>query len=193
MKRLLLFLAIIPVFFGCNKVSSSEISVKNDINTSDRWDGKSGLYVNGQLETELRSAFAGGGCANPNEGDSSRMHIYEGYYSEGPIWSEVTEKVLIQGFNHNGKTYSGLGETINSIKINGLSFMDNLLIPMNQGIYEGRNEQVTSVKIVKYSLGKYDGRGNQIEDAEIEIEISLKDSQTISIIYSGLTPYDNYF
>lgn len=178
MKRFLLFLAIIPVFFGCNKVSSSK---------------KSGLYINGQLETELRSAFAGGGCANPNEGDSNRMHIYEGYYSEGPNWSEVKEKVLIEGFSHTGKTYSGLGETINSIKVNGLSSIDGLWIPMNQGNYEGGNEQVASVKIVKYSLGKLDNKGNQIEDSEIEIEISLKDSQTISIIYSGLTPYDDYF
>lgn len=200
MKRLLLFLVIVPVFFGCNKVSpsinnveSNINSVENGINVGDQWDGKSGLYINGKLETELRSAFAGGGTANPAEGHSNRMHIYEKYYSEGPIWSEVKEKVLINGFSYTGKTYSGLGETINRIKLSGLSFTDELYIPMNQGNYEGGNEQVSSVKIVKYSLGKYDSNGKQIENAEIEIEISLKDSQTISIIYSGLTPYDNYF
>lgn len=192
MKRFLLFLVIIPVFFGCNKVSPSKNSVENGINVGDQWDGKSGLYINGKLETELRSAFAGGGTANPAEGHSNRMHIYEKYYSKGPIWSEVKEKVLINGFSYTEKTYSGLGETINHIKLKGLSFTDELYIPMNQGNYEGGNEQVSSVKIVKYSLGKYDSNGKQIENAEIEIEISLKDSQTISIIYSGLTPYDNY-
>lgn len=182
MKRFLLFLVIIPVFFGCNKISSSG-----------QWDGKSGLYINGQLETKLRSAFAGGGIADPAEGRSHRMHIYEGYYSDGPDWDEIQEKVLIQGFRHTGKTYSGIGEAINSIAIQGLSSIDEIYIPMNQGNYEGGNEMVTSVKIVEYSLAKFDNKGNRIGDGEINIQISLNNNQTISIIYSGPIPYDNYF
>ena len=179
MKRFLLLLVIIPLFFGCEKEQPFE---------------KNGIYVNGQLECELKSAFAGGGVADPDEGYSSRMHIYEDYYSTCPSWKEVKEKVWIYGFYYNGKEYSSAGEFINGIELNGISSMGNTYIPMNQGKYEGGNEQVSSVRIIKYSLGKYDDNGlGQIEDSQINIRITLKDNQTISIFYSGLTPYDGYY
>lgn len=179
MKKILLFLVIIPIFFGCEKERPSE---------------KSGIYVNGQLECELKSAFVGGGIADPNEGHSSRMHIYEDYYSAGPSWTEVKERVGIYGFSHNGIEYSSAGEFINRIELYGISSIGNIIIPMNQGKYEGGNEQVSSVSVAKYSLGKYDDEGlRQIEDSQINIKITLKDNQTISILYSGVTPYDGYY
>ncbi|MCQ2175532.1 MAG: hypothetical protein MJY80_04125 [Bacteroidales bacterium] len=179
MKRILLLLATIPIFFGCEKMQPS---------------GNNGIYVNDKLECELKSAFVGGGTADPDEGHSSRMHIYEDYYSAGPSWKEVKERVWIYGFYHNGKEYSSADEFIDGIVLNGLSSIGNIKIPMNQGKYEGGNEQVSSVSIVKYSLGKYDDKGVcQKEDSQININITLKDNQTISIIYSGLTPYDGYY
>lgn len=177
MKRYILSLLIIPILFGCEKMQSYE---------------NCGIYVNGQLECELKSAFAGGGTADPSKGSSNRLHIYEEYFSEGPDWRKVEERVLITGFYYKGKEYSSVGESVDVIRINGLSSIGDIRIPMNQGKYEGGNDVVTSVRILEYSLGKYDYQLNQKEDSRIKIKISLKGGQTISIIYSGLTPYDGY-
>ena len=120
------------------------------------------------------------------------MYIYEDYYSACPGWQEG--RVRIYGFHHNGKEYSSAGEFINRIELNGISSLGNIIILMNDGKLDERgNEQVSSVRIVKYYLGKYDDKAfRQIEDSRINIKITLKDNQTISIIYSGLTPFDGY-
>lgn len=169
-------MVIIPIFFGCEKEQPFE---------------KNGIYVNGQLECELKSAFSGGGFSA--NGSSNRLHIYEEYYSACPLWNEVKERVLIQGFCYAGKEYSSKGDSISQIGINGLSSIGDLMILMDQGKYEGGNDKVSSVKIVKYSFAEYDDELKPTKNAQIKIKVILKDNQTIDIFYSGLTPFDNYF
>ena len=65
--------------------------------------------------------------------------------------------------------------------------LGTLVIPLNQGKYEGGNELVSSVKIANYSFGSQD------EKAQIDIRITLKDNQTIDILYSGPAHYDGYY
>ena len=176
MKRILLLLVIIPIFFGCEKEQPFE---------------KNGIYVNGQLECELKSAFSGGGSSA--NGSSNRLHIYEKYYSASPLWNEVKERVLIQGFCYAGKEYDSKGDSISQISINGLSSIGDLLILLDQGKYEGGNDLVSSVKIVKYSFGKSDDELNPTDNVQVKIKVILKDEQTIDIFYSGSTSFDNYF
>lgn len=172
MKRFLLALLALSLFLGCNDIQPT---------------GKYGIFVNDLLETELKSAFVGGAVADPSIGSSHRLHIYEKNYSSGPRWNEVKEVVHITGFRYTGTDYPNLGACISSITVNGPSSIGTLAIPLNQGKYEGGNELVSSVKIANYSFGSQD------EKAQIDIRITLKDNQTIGILYSGPAHYDNYF
>lgn len=152
-----------------------------------------GVFINSRLDTKLQSAFVGGGRANPKEGYSHRFHMYEGNYSKGPNWEEVKENVLITGFRYAEKTYASMGDCINRIEIHGLPDIGDIDILLNQGKYEGGNEQVSSVKVKDYSFGAFDSNGNQVEDSKINIHIVLKGGKTIDIRYIGETPYDGYF
>ena len=172
MKRLLLALLALPLFLGCNDIQPT---------------GKYGIFVNDLLEIELKSAFVGGAVADPSLGSSHRLHIYEKNFSTGPNWGEVKEAVHITGFRYTGTDYSNLGACISSITINGPSSIGTLVIPLNQGKYEGGNELVSLVEIANYSFGSQDGK------AQIDIRITLKDNQTIDILYSGPAHYDNYY
>lgn len=178
MKRLLLALLIVPLFWGCNDIQPTE---------------KNGIFIDNRLETELKSAFAGGAIANPSAGHSHRLHIYEEYFTEGPKWNEVKEDVLVTGFLHRGTDYPNLGDCISSLTVNGPSSIGTLVIPLNQGKYEGGSELVSSVTIASYSLGTLNDDGSTKENARIDIRITLKDSRTIDIRYSGPTPYDGYY
>lgn len=181
MKKFLLILSLIPLFFGCEKAETLGDSVN------------SGIYVNDRLVCELKSAFVGGAVSDPTQGASSRMHIYEDQFSVGPNWRDVKEKVFVSGFYFADKKYSGPGEGVNEIAIRDLSSFGDVIIPMNQGKYEGGNDKVTSVKIVRYALGNYDSKTDSYSDTEMIIKISLKDGQKISIVYAGPTPNDGYF
>lgn len=172
MKKILLALLALPLFLGCNDIQPI---------------GKYGIFVNDLLETELKSAFVGGAVADPSIGSSHRLHIYEKNYSSGPRWNEVKEVVHITGFRYTGTDYPNLGACISSITVNGTSSIGTLVIPLNQGKYEGGNELVSSVKIANYSFGSQD------EKAQIDIRITLKDNQTIDILYSGPAHYDGYY
>ena len=178
MKRVLFHLLMLTLVSGCDKLSTT---------------GKGGVYVNNSIDIELRSAFVGGAIANPSEGSSHRFHMYEGSYQEGPRWDEVKETVYIEGFRHTGKDYSNFADCIDGIAICGLHSISDLSVSLNQGRYEGGNDAVSAVKINGYSFGEYDKEGNQIKDSQIDIDIILKDGRTISIRYSGKTPYDGYY
>ena len=178
MKRFLFYLLMLPLVFGCGKLPTTN---------------KGGVYVNNSIDIELRSAFVGGGIADPSVGSSHRFHMYEGNYQEGPLWDEVKEVVYIGGFRHSGKDYSNLADCIDEIAINGLPSIGSLSVTMNQGRYEGGNEFVSAVRINEYSFGEYDKEGNQIKNSQIDIDIILKDGRTISVRYSGKTPYDGYY
>lgn len=178
MKRILLALLTLPLFWGCNDIQPT---------------GKYGIFVNDLLETELKSAFAGGAVANPSLGSSHRLHIYEEYFTKGPQWDKVKEAVLVTGFLYTGTDYSNLGDCLSSITVNGLSSVGTLVIPLNQGKYEGGNELVSSVTVASYSLGTLNDDGSPKANAQIDIRITLKDSRTIDILYRGPTPYDDYY
>lgn len=165
-------------FVGCNKLDSPE---------------RNGVFVNGVRKSALKSCFVGGGTADPSKGSSYRCHIYSEYHSEGPNWNEVQEKVLVRGFHHNGKEYGDTGDFIDYISICDVASIGNLIIPMNQGRYEGANELVSSVSIIDYDRGAFDKLGHQTEYARFHIRIVLKDGRTIEIRYVGNTPYDDYF
>ena len=178
MKRLFLALLALPLFLGCSDLQPT---------------GKYGIFVNDLLETELKSAFFGGAVADPSLGSSHRLHIYEKSYSSGPRWDEVKEVVHITGFQYTGTDYSNLGTCISSITVNGPSSIGTLAIPLNQGRYEGGNELVSSVKITNYTFSSKDENGIAKGKAQIDIRITLKDNQTIDILYSGPAQYDNYY
>lgn len=177
-KIILYFSFTLFLLTGCEKDMSSKTNAVN---------------VNEVMVTPLRSAFVGGGIADPSVGTSHRLHIYEGKYTEGPKWNEVKEKVFVSGFCYNGKDYSNLGDCIELIRITDLPSIGDLSIPLIQGKYEGGHELVSSVSINKYSFGSYDEDGSQTENSQINIHIVLTNKETIDILFTGSTPYDGYY
>lgn len=175
----LLIVVLSTAFFaGCNKLDSPE---------------RNGIFVNGVRKSALKSCFVGGGIADPSKGTSYRCHIYSEHLSEGPDWNEVQEKVFIGGFKYKRKEYGDTGDFIDHIFVRDVASIGDLVIPMNQGKYEGGNELVSSVSIIDYKRGVYDKLGNQTENARFQIRIVLKDKRKIEIRYVGNTPYDGYY
>lgn len=166
------------IFAGCNKMESP---------------GNNGVFVDNVRNTRLKSAFVGGGVADPTKGSSYRCHIYSEYYEEGPEWDKVQHKVLITGFRYSGKEYQDNGDFIDYIWIHDVPSIGDLAIPMNQGKYEGGSDLVSSVSIDTYYRGAYAKDGSQTEDARFKIRVVLKDKRRIDIRYVGATPYDDYY
>ena len=75
-----------------------------------------------------------------------------------------------------------------------LGYGDSLIIPMNQGKYEGGCDLVKDVKINSYSFSSYQEDLYTInDDGKIDIRILLKDGTIISILFAGKTPFDGYY
>ena len=157
----------------------------------------SGVYLDGKCIVSIGSTFMGGAIANPTKGSSHRCHMYEKYFEHGPSWDQVASVVTITGFRYAGVTYSEPGQFIDKIVIDGSILKQDapLLIPLEQGEYQGGCEQVSSVRIQNYTAGtvKNSTTGAMNDDGKIDIEISLTDGRTLSIHYRGKIPYDGYY
>lgn len=147
----------------------------------------------------IGSVYVGGGTANPSEGSSHRSHFYHEKFADNPNRTGVEALVTIRGFRHNGVDYTLPGQFIDQILINGLDeslgLGSPLYIPMNQGKYEGGNEQIKDVQIKSYSFASYNEQeGHQNRDADINIVITSTAGDFITIRYANdLTPYDGYW
>jgi hypothetical protein len=113
------------------------------------------------------------------------------------MWEEATSIVTIFGFRHNGITYSKPGQFIDTIVIDGSVLKQDapMLIPLEQGLYQGGCERVSSVRIQNYTAGTVKDRmtGKMNDDGKIDIAISLTDGRTLRIHYRGKIPYDGYY
>lgn len=182
MKRILFLAALAVLVMACEKY------------TSDKHES-SGVYLNGRCVVPIGSTFMGGGVAQPSKGSSHRCHMYEYGYEKGPLWEEAI--VTILGFRHTGITYSKPGQFIDMIVIDGsvLKLDAPLVIPLEQGVYQGGCEQVSSVRIQNYTSGtvKNITTGAMNDDGKIDMAISLTDGRTLRIHYRGRIPYDGYF
>ena len=84
------------------------------------------------------------------------------------------------------------------IYINGLDEMlglgTNLVIPMNQGKYEGGNDLIQDVQIQSYKFATYINKnGDQNRDADIRILITSKAGDELLIRFmNDVTPRDGY-
>ena len=184
MKRVLFLAALAVMVMACDKY------------TSDKHES-SGVYLNGRCVVSIGSTFMGGGVANPSKCSSHRCHMYEFGYEKGPMWEEATSLVTILGFRYTGITYSKPGQFIDTIVIDGsvLKLDAPLLIPLEQGEYQGGCEQVSSVRIQNYTAGtvKNSTTGDMNDDGKIDMAISLTDGRTLRIHYRGKIPYDGYY
>lgn len=178
---LLIALAISFSFSGCETLRTSD---------------KNGVFINERLHAETKSAFIGIQMYE-------RLHVlrfYEGYYSESPYLpsSSVKEKVVIYGYlDVNWRTGGCLisREYIHTIVLYNLPSIGDLTIPLNNGIYEGGNELVSSVTINEYSFGGYFYYTYEFLEREnsVDIHIVLTDKKRIDIRYSGITPHDGAY
>lgn len=182
--------------FGTDDVNGNALVVKPASAT--KVEGGS-FTKDGTLVYTIGSVFVGGGIADPSKGSSHRCHFYQEKFTEGPDWDEVEALVTIYGFRHKGIEYNLPGQYIDRIIVNGLDeslgFGTCLNIPMNQGKYEGGNEQIKDVQIKSYKFASYiDYEGHQNKDADINIVISSTAGDIITIRFANdVTPYDGYY
>ena len=167
MKRILFLAALATMVMACEKYTSDKPE-------------SSGVYLNGRCVVPIGSTFMGGGVAEPSKGSSHRCHMYEYGYEKGP-----------------GITYSKPGQFIDMIVIDGsvLKLDAPLVIPLEQGVYQGGCEQVSAVRIQNYDAGtvKNSTTGAMNDDGKIDMAISLTDGRTLRIHYRGKIPYDGYY
>ena len=184
MKRILFLAALATMVMACEKYTSDKPE-------------SSGVYLNGRRVVPIGSTFMGGGVAEPSKGSSHRCHMYEYGYEKGPLREEATSVVTILGFRHTGITYSKPGQFIDMIVIDGsvLKLDAPLVIPLEQGVYQGGCEQVSAVRIQNYDAGtvKNSTTGAMNDDGKIDMAISLTDGRTLRIHYRGKIPYDGYY
>lgn len=178
--RLFASLLFSVCILGCNK--SEETTITNS----------GGISIDDVQQEELKSAFKGGGTVEPTEGDWSIFYIFSDYYPEYP--SRIKEKISIEGFYYTGKEYTDDKDAVERISLYDIPSIGNLIIPMNQGKYEGGNELVSSLTINEFFEGRIDFYGeNSIEDARVSISIVLKDNCRIDIRYVGSALWDGMF
>ena len=184
MKRILFLAALAVLVMACEKYTSDNPE-------------SSGVYLNGRRVVPIGSTFMGGAIAEPSKGSSHRCHMYEYGYEKGPRWEEATSVVTIIGFRHTGITYSKPGQFIDMIVIDGsvLKLDAPLVIPLEQGVYQGGCEQVSSVRIQNYTAGTVKDRmtGKMNDDGKIDMAISLTDGRMLRVHYRGRIPYDGYY
>ena len=156
------------------------------------------ITCNGNVCAHLASAFVGGGVADPTEGHSSRLSIFDKSYTSYP--SGEVAKVRIEGFYHTNKTYKGNGDHLEMIR---LGFVDKheVNISLNQGVFEGKdapggtNTHVSSVTIHSFSLDETspNGESDRKWNANIHITIKMDDSSVIEVKYSGKVLLDGMY
>ena len=179
------------------KIDSEKALIVTPAGTTKASDGK--RMKDGTFAYPIGSVFCGGGVADPQEGSSHRCHFYQEKFTEGPRRSEVESLVAIYGFRYRDVEYTEPGQYIDHIYINGLDASlglgTSLMIPMNQGKYNGENELIKDVQIKSYKLASYnDNEGHQNPDADIHIVITSKAGDIITIRFAnGVTPHDGYY
>ena len=158
---------------------------------------KNKLAIGSKKSYPIGSVFMGGGVADPQKGSSHRCRFYEESFTEGPNWDEVSSMVTIMGFRHRGTEYTAPGQFIDFIGIDldpTLGYGEFLIIPMNQGKYEGGCDLVKEVKINSYKYSTYQEDHDTLnDDGKIDIRILLKDGTKVSILFAGKTPFDGYY
>ena len=146
--------------------------------------GTGAIYIDNEIYKELGTISCGGSTSNPDEGHTHFCRMFEGVYSRFGL-HEAEPIVRTFGYVYLDRTYPDFAEVLKEIRLYGLPGIGDLKIGLNQGKYEGGNEQVSSVDIKEYFLGKKDNIGNTIELGRIDIEIILKEGRKINICYTG--------
>jgi hypothetical protein len=146
------------------------------------------VVFNRTLVHPIGSVFVGGGVADPNKGSSHQCHFYREKYTSPPKLDKAQPVVGIYGFRHTGTDYTEPGQYIDRIAIGGLDEAQglgtSLLIPLNQGKYEGGNDLIRDVRILSYTFG---------DDADIQIVIKTTAGDILSIRYvHDKTQWDGY-
>lgn len=205
MKKIFVTLAALFILAstGCdNSVIMNSSSLKNALIIKPATTTKANSFVNtkdGAIVYSIGSAFAGGAVSNPEKGSSHRCHFYQETYSEAPNWNEVEALVTITGFRYSGVNYTEPGQYVERIIINSLDetlgLGERLIIPLEQGKYNGGNPFVSNVQFVSYQLSSYNTQHNNLnKDANINIVITTVDGGVISILYENkITLYDGYY
>ena len=168
-KYTVLIAMAITVLVGCGKVDDTEAMKENAlvIKKSENTDalivpiGRVAVGGSQRNGTTHRCSFF------KEEGGSPIVIIecvYEDYnYSMEP--ERKIEKIILNGLEE----YLGLGNRIE--------------IGMNQGRYEGSNAFINTVNIVSYRIGGYNDSRLQGNQCDIEIIMTTKKGDTISIHY----------
>ncbi|MDO5320797.1 MAG: hypothetical protein Q4F39_00235 [Bacteroidia bacterium] len=168
--------ALSSLLAGCGKMENS---------------GRNGVYVNGRMESELKSGFTGVLL-------DSNLHticLYANEYDRSPI-----------PFSGNA-TVSVYGELIVKIKdeeilitkdcitsINVTIPSAELSIPMNHGVYEGTVDGIASVEVADYSIGNVLNEQQMSKNVNsIDINIIFTDNRRIHITYKGVMPFNGYY
>lgn len=160
----IIFLATLAVLaMGCAKFNSDEHE-------------SSGVYLNGSCIAPLGSTFISGGMVDPAVGTWAFYQLYEENLVHYPRGAVPT--VTVGGNHYTGTTYSNTGQFIDGISIHTWAL--DLYVPLEQGVYKGGCEQVSSVRITNYDEGT-----NKNGDGKIDIILSLTDGQTLRIHYRG--------
>lgn len=153
------------------------------------------LSKKGKIVVSIGSAFRGGSIPDISEGASEQCHFYHENYPEGyGDLGNAKPMVWIDGFfYHNGTEYTRPGQQIERIIILGLDeslgLGTNLTIPMNQGVYEGKNNLIRKVRINAYQLPSDIGA----KDSNIDIDITSMAGDVISIHFANKEmPFDGF-
>lgn len=140
-------------------------------------------------EYPIGSAFVGGQIVDFKEGSTYRCYLYREKLTEEP---EDYESLIVSvsGFWHQGVEYTVPGQQVDLITISGidetLGLGKNLIIPMNQGVYNGGNDIIRDVQIIslKSSTPK-DNSGTLNKDADINIVIHSTAGDTITVRFAN--------
>lgn len=151
---------------------------------------RNGVYLNGYLHYELKSAFDGGAIADPSEGIFYRLHLYEDEYKVSPTWDKAA--ISISGFRYNDKTYNSWKECLETITIKELPDVGTIDINLDQGVYNGDNEQVKSVRINEFAYHpEWAFSTRAVFQPYFDITILLSNGTIVGIKYCGEVSFDN--
>ena len=203
MKCFLFFISLTSICFtGCNNTSRTDSSTNKAVIVKPAHSVKSdagSLTEDGCFVYSIESAFAGGGISDPSVGSSHRCRMYREKFETGPKWNEVEALVIIEGFRYNNTEYTTADKMINRITINGLEdslgLGYSIVIPMEQGEYNGGNELIQDVRINSYQPSTFNTDTESFnKDANINIVITSAAGDIIYIRFiNGITAYDGYY
>ena len=170
MKRLVILAALATMVMACEKY------------TSDR-PASSGIYLDGKCIVSIGSTTMGSGEAASGKGDNHRCRMFE--KDPGDKLGLLVEFI---GFRYADETYTSSEQCLERIIVCELAgFGAPLHIPLEQGVYTGGSELVSSVNIMNYDYGtpNYETFSQNNDDGKIDIIITLTDGRTLRIHYRG--------